>query len=71
MSKHIDVAQFAEEAAESIINGNATYVIREITKLSKPQAMAVTAYVIHYLSEGDTRYRDQVPYLLRRLTTDL
>jgi hypothetical protein len=63
----IDIAQFANEATESIVNGNTTYVIREITKLSKAQAIGVTAYVVHYLSAGDRRYQDMVPYFLRRL----
>jgi hypothetical protein len=71
MPKNIDVAQFAEEAAESIINGNETYVLREIAKLSKTQAMAVTAYTIHYLSAGDRRYQDMVPYILRRLSDNV
>jgi hypothetical protein len=71
MPKYIDVAEYAQEATESIINGNATYVIQQITNLPKPRAMAVIAYVIHYLSEDDGLYRDQVPYLLRCLTSNL
>jgi hypothetical protein len=67
--KHIDVASFASEAAESIVNGNTGIVLQEIAKLPKPQAIAVTAYLIHYLSEGS--WSDQVSHVLRRLEASL
>ena len=44
---------FANEAAESIINGNMSDVIEQLDKLPKKQAMAAVAYICNYLQEND------------------
>jgi len=70
-SKVIDIAQFAQESADSVVNGNSSNVVSQLQLLPKNQSIAATAYIVHYLSEGDARARDMVPYLLRRLTDKL
>lgn len=52
-----DVVAFAKEAAQSIVNGNISYVLREIQKqCNKKQTVAVAAYIVHYLPAQDVGY---------------
>lgn len=49
----ISAAVFADEAAESIINGNMSDVIEQLDKLPKKHAMAAVAYICNYLQNDD------------------
>jgi hypothetical protein len=55
--RNTDVVAFAKEAAQSFANGNHSYVLKEIHKqCTKKQAIAVAAYVVHYLPVQDVEY---------------
>jgi hypothetical protein len=49
----ISVSAFADEAAESIINGNLSHVIEQLDKLPKKQGMAAVAIICHRLQIDD------------------
>ena len=51
----MNIKQIAEEAVDSIINGNTSSVIKEIQELNKKQAMAVTAIAVLLLAEDHSR----------------
>ena len=52
MSK-ISATVFADEAAESIINGNMSYVIEQLDKLPKKQGLAAVALICNRLQNDD------------------
>jgi hypothetical protein len=66
MSK-MSASSFAEEAAESIINGNMSHVIEQLDKLPKKQGLAAVAYICNYLQNDDY----QCSAFRRRLTDRL
>ena len=49
----ISASIFADEAAESIINGNMSYVIKELDGLPKKQGLAAVALICSRLQERD------------------
>jgi hypothetical protein len=53
MRTKLSIEAFAEEAAESIVNGNMSHVHDSIVRLSKKEAVAVTAVVSTILGEHD------------------
>lgn len=50
----ISAEDFARQAVESIINGNASSALDEVNHLPKKQAMVVIAYMIYHLPSGST-----------------
>lgn len=49
----ISASIFADEAAESIINGNMSYVIEQLDKLPKKQGLAAVALICNRLQSDD------------------
>jgi hypothetical protein len=63
----ISASEFADEAAESIINGNLSSVVAELDSLPKKQGLAAVALICNRLQNDDsmlTRFR---LYLANRL----
>jgi len=52
MSKQ-SMEEFADEAAESIVNGNSMSVYNEIIKRPRREAMAIVAIILNVLAEHD------------------
>ena len=69
MSK-MSASSFAEEAAESIINGNISHVIEQLDKLPKKQGLAAVAYICNYLQMNSTPYDDYQLTAFRRRLSD-
>ena len=56
----ISASEFADEAAESIVNGNMSSVIKELDSLPKKQGLAAVALICNRLQNDDymlTRFR--------------
>jgi hypothetical protein len=49
----ISASLFADEAAESIINGNMSYVIEQLDRLPKKQGLAAVALICDLLQSDD------------------
>jgi len=49
----MSASSFADEAAESIANGNMSYVIEQLDKLPKKQGLAAVALICNRLQNDD------------------
>ena len=48
----MSVEEFARQAVESVVSGNASSVVEEVTKLPKKQALVVVAYMVYLFPPG-------------------